>query len=448
MNDSRFHIGPPLAVAAIAAALGTRFFLMIRKYSVNIFFMDQWDFLNAFFQQKTSVLNLFRWQHGPHREGVGLLPDKFLYPLTHWDARVDSYLIGSAIFIAMLLALRLKHKLFGSLSYADVAIPLIFLTMAQHETLLGTPNPAHSGFPLLMIILYCLALLIDNRLLRYALILFLNLLLIYTGFGIFMAAVTIGFFPLECYWSARQIKPVPFIQPLIGLVLAVTSLASFFLNIHFWPAADCFELPHNHALNYFQFMWLLFSAFVVPRPPALSTGMLYLGAGILLLMVAVLVWHLLHLFKSPLPDTHLIGGVLIGFSLVFAVNNAVGRQCLGLDQAFSSRYNTLLIPAFLGVYFFLISQSWFVMRNLVLAIWVILLLPSSLVIPAVEINWYSAGKRQWADCYRRTGEIHYCDEETHFPIYPPSLAATTHLQEKLDYLKQNHLNLFKHTAPK
>jgi hypothetical protein len=446
MNDSHSCIGPAIAVALFAAVLGTRFFLIIRKYSVNIFFSDQWDYLIPFFQHKTTVSNLFRWEHAPHREGIGLLPDKFLYPLTHWDARVDSYLIGGAIFIAMLLALRLKYRLFGSLSYSDVAIPIIFLTMEQHETLLATPNPAHSGFPLLLIILYCLAILARNRLLRYAIVLPLNFLLIYTGFGIFMAAVTIGFFFLECYWSARNMTSVPFLQAFIGLFLATASLASFFFHYIFQSAVGCFELPHNNWLNYPQFMGLLLSAFVVPRPLTLSMEIIVLGAGILLLTVAALCWHLLHLLKSPLPETHLIGGVLIGFSLLFAATNAVGRQCLGPEQPFSSRYSTLIIPAFLGIYFFLLSKAWFGMRNLVLALWVILLLPSSLVIPVTEINWYSGGKSRWADCYRHTSNVRYCDEFSHFAIYPSP--AATHLQEKLDYLKQNHLNLFADPAPK
>src|SRR6202051_923979 len=154
MNDIRSRIGPAIAVALFAAVLGTRFFWIIRKYSVNIFFMDQWDYLTPFFQQKATFANLFFLEHGPHREGIGLLPDKFLYPLTHWDVRVDSYLIGGALFIAMLLALRLKYRLFGSLSYTDVAIrvlrrrprlcgsishpdvttPVNFLNMEHHES--------------------------------------------------------------------------------------------------------------------------------------------------------------------------------------------------------------------------------------------------------------------------------------------------------------------------
>ena len=68
----------------------------------------------------------------------------------------------------MLLARQLKSELYGALSYSDVAIPLIFLTLAQYEAVIGTPNPGYSALPLLMMMLYCLALLGRSRLRRYA----------------------------------------------------------------------------------------------------------------------------------------------------------------------------------------------------------------------------------------------------------------------------------------
>ncbi len=439
-RDHRSSLGPTIAVALTVIALGARWFLVIKKYSVNIFFMDQWDYLTLFFNQQTSIRHLFFWEHGPHREGVGLLPDKFLYPLTHWNARIDSFLIGAAILGAMLLALRLKCRLYGPLAYSDVAIPLIFLTMAQHETLLSVPNPAHSGFPLLMAMLYCLSLLARNQNLRFALILFLNFLLINTGFGIFMAGVTIGIFALECYWSSRHLSSVPIYSALAGLVLAVASLASFFFHYIFQSASPCFELPHNHWVRYPQFMGAMVAAFTIPRPFGVSNLLIFLGTLILMLMIAILIWHVLHLLKSPLPQTHLVGATLLGFSLLFAANTAVGRECMGVEQAIISRYGTLLIPAFLAVYFYLLSGNWYGWRNIVLALGVLALLPGSLVTPRSDIRWYSNGKRHWAECYIRTGDIRYCDQSTNFVLFPEP--EKTHLQEKLDYLKENRLNLF------
>jgi len=442
-SEDRFRFGPALVVSVAVAVLGVRFFLFIGKYSVNIFFMDQWDYLRLFFSRQANVASLFFLEHAPHREGVGLLPDLLLYPLSHWNSRVDSFAIGGAIFVAMLIALRLKCRLYGPLSYSDVAIPLIFLTVTQYETLVITPNPSHSGFPLLLIMGYCLALVAHSWLLRYALILSLNFFLIYTGFGIFMGAVSIGLFLLECYWSWRRFTSVPFLRPFTGLVLAAASVASFFVHYVFQPAVSCFQLPHNNWLNYPQFMGLMLSGFVVPRPLNVSTEMIVLGIAILLLMVMAFIWHSVHLFNFPIRETHLVGSVLLAFSLLFAANTSIGRQCLGMGQALSSRYSTLLIPAFLSVYFYFLSIPWRGARNLVLASFVILLVPVVVRTPIEEAGGFADAKRRWADCYVRTGDIRYCDAKADFKIYP--VPEETQLQQKLDYLKAHHLNLFAHS---
>lgn len=437
---------PLFAIASVIALLGVRFFLIISRYAVNVFFDDQWDYLSPFFHHQAGIIELFFWQHGPHREGIGLIADKFLYPLTHWNARTDSFLVGGSIFAAMLLALLLKRKLYGPLSYSDVAIPLTFLTLAQYQALVGPANPAYSGFPLLMMMLYCLALLGPNRLLRYSLVLALNFLLIYTGFGFFMGVVTLGVFLLECYWSWRHLTSAPFAQAVTALLVAAASLASFFVHYTFSPAADCFAISRGQLLQYPGFMALMFSAFVIPHP-SVSAGMMVLGAAILLIGLTVFGLHLLHLLKHSHPEANLIGAVLLSYSLLFSVNAAIGRLCLGLSVAYSSRYSTLLMPAFLAIYFYLLSrprQGW---RNLVLALWVLLLLSSAMHTPRGEMRWFSVGKRAWASCYVRTENIHYCDQIANFAVYP-FRPEQTGLQQKLDYLKQHRLNLFYDPGPK
>jgi hypothetical protein len=172
---------PQLTVIAVALFLGIRLFAFISDYSVNVLFQDQWDFLTPLFDGKASLVKLFLYQHGPHREGLGLIADSFLFPVTNWNARAESFLAGICVFAATLFALLLKYRLFGGLSYGDVAIPLIFLTLAQHETFIGAANAAPSAFPLLLIVLYSLALLTPRYRVRYALCLFLNFLLIFTG---------------------------------------------------------------------------------------------------------------------------------------------------------------------------------------------------------------------------------------------------------------------------
>jgi hypothetical protein len=445
VRDRRLRIGPVLAIAAAIAALGSRFFLVISKYSVNVFYLDQWEYLVPFFRNKPSTAELFFWQNGPHREGIGLIADKFLYPLTHWNARVDAFVVGGTIFAAMLLALRLKYRLFGTVSYADLAIPAIFLTLQQSEAMVATPNPAYSGFPLLMIMLYCLVLLGRKRLLRYSLALALDFLLIYTGLGIFMGVVTIGVFLLECYWSWHHMTSAPFGQTLAGLVVAVASLASFFVRYTFWPAVDCFEFPHRHLLQYPRFTALMFSGFAVPRPLHASSATTVLGVGILLVLLGIFGWHVLRLGKDARGDAHMIGAVLLSYSLLFAANTAVGRVCLTMDAAFGSRYVTLLIPAFLAAHFYLLSKPWHGKQGFVLAVWALLLLPAAVRRPG-ELRLYSNGKRNWANCYLRTENIDYCDQITNFSVHTSFEGIG--LRQKLDYLKQHKLNLFYEPNPK
>ena len=425
---------PAMALAICTIALGSRFFLFVHRYAVNVFFWDQWDFLDGFFHNQAGLVRLFLWQHGPHREGIGLIADKYLYAWSHWNERVDSFVIGGCVIAATALALVLKRRVFGSFAVSDIAIPAIFLTLGQYETLIGTPNLAYSGLPLLMIVLYCLSLLQRNVTARYGAVLVLNFLLIYTGFGIFMGVVTVGLFALELYWSFRSRTAVPLALAFAALLIAVISLASFFIRYVWAPAVDCFELPRHRLWLYPWFMSLMFARFLGLKegigPPTMVGLVLLLGA------LAILVAHVAHLVKHGPAPAPLLGAVLLGYSLLFSANAALGRVCLGLPEAArSSRYVTLMIPAFLGIYLYLLSWK-ASHRNLVFA----LLVPWLLIAAVPTTHWFADGKRAWAECYKKIGDIHACDSIAKFPIYPRPEA--TGLQQKLDFLQQHHLNLF------
>jgi len=427
----------------VAAALGIRFFLFISQYSVNVLFYDQWDFLGSFFRGKPTLAELFFWQHGPHREGVGLIADWLLYPATNWNVRAESFLIGACIFIAMILALWIKRKLFGAFGYWDVAIPLIFLSLSQYETLIGTPNAGYAGFPLLLMMLYLLALLVPLAPLRYGLVLLANFLLIYTGFGLFMGAVTLGIVAIECYRSLRRISPVRPLLPIGGLLLAAASLGSFFLNYTFAPAVDCFAPPGRDVLPYGRFMALMFANFFGLKLPLEDLTML--GAAVLLAAVGVIALQVINLLRrGGSANTPLVIAALLGYALLFSANTAVGRLCLGLPAAAQvSRYATLLIPGYLALYFFLQSIR-FALPRIAGSLLLIALFYADIGNAPEDhwpgIRWYANGKRAWAECYKQTGDIAHCDQATHFLIYPRP--ASTGLATKLDYLKQRHLNLF------
>ncbi len=126
------------------------------------------------------------------------------------------------------IAFSLKIRLWGSLSFADIAIPLIFFTPAQYESLWVTTDFAHGPLPLLLLVLYCLALTFEGAGTRYVLVLIVNFLGIYTGFGFLVGLITPIWLVLEYYArrAARETAGWVFMP----LALSLVSLASFFVG--------------------------------------------------------------------------------------------------------------------------------------------------------------------------------------------------------------------------
>src|SRR5215469_3138774 len=129
-RDSRWQA---LVVLTTLLALTVRTFSLISHYAVNVFFMDQWDFNEVTLFEKHSLWEMFRWQHGPHRQGLGAIVAHLIEPLFHWNTRTESFVMGGVVVLAAVCALWLKWRLFGCLILFDVCIPLIVLSPLQYE---------------------------------------------------------------------------------------------------------------------------------------------------------------------------------------------------------------------------------------------------------------------------------------------------------------------------
>src|SRR5215813_12566027 len=191
-----------VAVLAAFAALSARLFTLISRYAVNVFFMDQWDFNEATLFEKHSLWEMFRWQHGPHRQGLGAVLTYWIEPHFRWSSRADAFLAGAIVVLAAAVALYLKYRFFGELRVSDVCIPLIFLTPLQYEAVLITANLTQGPLPLLLLLAYAGAWTISSENLRYALILILNFLAIHTGYCFFLGLITPLALGLDYYAAA------------------------------------------------------------------------------------------------------------------------------------------------------------------------------------------------------------------------------------------------------
>src|SRR5262249_45185912 len=113
----------------------------------------------------------------------GALFEKLVDPLSGWNSRVESFVVGGVVVVAALCALLLKHRPYGRLVLPDVVVPAILFTPAQWETLVLTPNFAHGPLPLLLVMLYFLAWTLPNGKAKFPLVLLVNFFTVYTGWA-------------------------------------------------------------------------------------------------------------------------------------------------------------------------------------------------------------------------------------------------------------------------
>jgi hypothetical protein len=423
-----------------ASVLVLRFYWIIFKYAVNLFFFDEWDIYTPLFEG-LPWWRIFVAQHGPHRQGLGVVVVTKIFALTDWDSRLQAFTIGTAIVLAMILATYLKVRMFGPIVVSDVIIPITFLGLGQWEVILSGPGPSPQAFPLLLLIAYCLSWIGRNVLFRNIFILITNFLLIFTGYGIFIGGITISLFAFETYQSAKQRNRRQKRAAMLSLAIAAASLASFFYGYQFNAASDCYHFPYRNPAAYPVFMGLMYSRFL-----GIKRGLIFasaVGICVIGIISTLFVRHARMLWKYSLDNRQSVPIViLIGYSLIYSTAAAVGRVCLGLDTARASRYLTLLIPAFLGAYFGVLTIQNDRKRTLFTAFLFLALLPSSIQRNHKEIESFSAFKRSWKECYLAHEDIRFCDAETNFQLYP--CPECIHLKEKLEFLKQNRLNLYAH----
>ena len=438
---TRGELGPLLLICACYLVVGTKFFAFIDRYSVNLFYWDHWDFENGPLFEHHSLWQIFRWQHGPHCQGFGGLVSALIDPLFHWSSRAQSFEAGILVLLASVCALWLRRRIWGKLEYFDVAIPFLFLVRNQAVSFIAGANIAHGPMPLLLVVVYCLAWTIRTPQWRYSSLVVLNFFLIYTGFGLFMGIVTLLLLVTEVY--AAEAGTPQRKQSLVALLAAAASLASFFIGYHLDSASPCLAANPHSAFPYVWFIALMFAYFAGAQGLGFVPTLLGSLMGVALLMWFIFALKCLMLRESRNRQRYLVIAALAGYAFLFCINTAIGRICLGITAGQQPRYMPYMITAFLALYLSFASIRSPQSRNLVLSGFLVFAAWCSLHLDTW--TWLSARNRSrdqhaWRECYLRRESVEECDAITGSKIYPSPEA--THLQEKLQFLKQKHLNLY------
>jgi hypothetical protein len=436
---------PALLVVLAFVVFAARMFRLISRYAVNIFYSDQWVFNDATLFQKHSLWQMFAWQHGPHRQGLGALFEKLVDPPFDWNSRIESFVVGGVILAAAICALWLKRRLYGPFTPFDIVIPAIFFAPGQWETLFLTANFAHGPLPLLLIMLYCLAWTCRRSVIRYPLVLLIGFVTTYTGFGLFLGVLTPILLLLDYRASVPEAR-LPRAYLIAVIVVALASLASFFIGYRFNPDLDCFSFRPQSPISYLAYAALMFANCFALK----GTGALQQVVGIaaliaLLAFLTAAVYRLLRGLKPGLPKQNherpLIVAALIAYCLLFCANTAYGRLCSGLGLAQSSRYVIYLNLGMLGAYFALLNVPRPYARNILLTGLLLAVLPAARHVNPGEMIYFRDVKLKWKACYLQSENIDDCNRRAGSPIFSHA-PERTHLQEKLQYLKRTRQNLY------
>jgi hypothetical protein len=416
-------------------------FYIIHRYAVDVPYWDQWDFYNAFFQPH-GLWEIFSWEHGPHRQGAGFFLIWLTNGLTGWDQRAQAFMIGIVMVCAAAAALWLKKRLIGPLQWHDAIPVLMILSLKPWEIYFNTPNVSHGALPLLLILLLGISWTVKNPFLRYSLVVVLNFLALFTGFGVFAALVTPILLAFDCRHTVRNRKWRELVVAGAALCCSIASIGCFFHNYIFQSAVDCFHFPDPHWYLYPVFMAIEFAAMILQNNTAsIRTSIVGLFAlGIVLYMLGAAFLRLRQ--QAEHYSRHQAVFFLLAYSLLFAANAAVGRLCLGLEAASISRYVPLIMPSMVGAYLYYLGHPQRVRRKQVIAV-----LFCATVYTCI-IPWQLKAaerlcreKASWVQAYRVTGDAKSADALSGCRVYPDP--DRTNLDHKLNWLRLHHFSLFR-----
>jgi hypothetical protein len=433
-------------VASVFLLLSVNLGRVTSAYAVNVLYWDQWDFYRPLFDH-AGWWDCFDFQHGPHRQGVGMLLTRVLAKFGHWNSRWDSFGVFGCLVAAGLLAIPLAWKAGVRQPLLLAGVPLIYLNIRQYEGLVDSSNISHGAMPVLLFTLYCLAWFTRQTPVRLALICVLTFGLIFTGFGIFVGLITPIVLIVELVQAVLAKKPAWAACVVVALLAVAASWWAFKQNYYFDPSVADFTFPWKSPMDYLYFVSLMLANFFgvghgisgTIEPYVTIFGSYVFGG--LILICGIHAWRMVRSGVLAARSSVVIF-VLSGYSLIYLVNTAVGRVSLDWRVvAMSGRYVTLLIPAGMAILLHLatlrrrwvaVSSAMFYLLLLAFGTWT--LYPKDIA----ECELFHDGRQAWKTAYLEDHDESKADRTSGFAIYPNPNTIT----DRLEYLRKNRLNLF------
>jgi hypothetical protein len=430
--------GLTIAMAAFGV-LAWRQYLLVDKFAVNLMYWDQWWYYQNLADHGTW-LSSFLFQLGPHRMGVGLLVTRILANLGSWNSRWDAFAVSFTLILAAALAWKLARRCGVRNGAALAAVPLMFLNLHGYGALTETANLSHGAMPVLLIVLFALSSFVTRDGWRLFVQAVLAVLLIFTGFGIFMGIVALLIFSIEAAQSWRSRRQVKLAYAMSAVAVVVTAWVLFFRHYQFISSIPNFRFPYEKPHEYFLFIALMLANFFgVAHAGPLDVWVGAAVAAALLLAGGLHGWRMIRQGVVEQPTSTVIFS-LATFEFIYLINTAIGRVMLGLDGApRASRYVVLIVPGALAI-FLTLANGKPARRSAFLAlVFAILLVPATAFLHWSEsqsIVDFATGRRIWKETYLETHSEARASARSHFDVFPIPIP------DRLRYLEEHRLNLF------
>ena len=442
---NREKLSRTVFVLGVFAVCLVRLVSLVQATAVDVLFDDQWDALRPLFTNQGPGQTFFS-QHGLPFLGLGGVVDWYLFAVTGWDVRAESWAGVVALVLATAFALALAVRLRGHLAWSDAAFPLLLLSGLHWETLTFTPFLGATILPLLFTVLLAYAWSSEARWGRVFWIGLLGALTLFTGYGFcgFPATVALAL----VLWCRPRPVPARDHRWVYGWILAVAGVAALaFVAQQRWALGEGpFRFPVANWWDYPRFVALLFTSMLGWR--AITVGSVLVGAILLALVIAAWAGAARAIWRRQPSGRARAVWILTGTSLVYATLNAVGRLPTNLEAAFMWRYTTLMMPALCGLA--LAAEGWAKSRTprLRLGLGVAWLALAGMIWGNFTPETYAAtvaqAKRLWVASYLSSRDLHAANQASNYWVYfqnPDSPGVA----EKLRWLEKRHLSFFRTT---
>ena len=408
------------------------------RYAVNLLFFDQWSLFSAFFEDY-GPWQIFTFQHGPHRQGVGFFLTIWMAKLSGLNTRWDAFAVVGCIVGAGISGAGLAVRCGVSAVLAFIGAGLIFFNLRQYEIFLSAPNLCVGGLPLFLVVLCACSWLIKRPSIRLPLIGVTVFNMIFSGYAIFAGGLIPALLLVELVqaWKAGDRRRSGFVALALGICAAGWML--FSVDYVFMPAGEGFRFPYEKPWEYFYFAAIMHANMVGIS----GYGVFSIVAGglIFLSVVAVFLWHGWRLLRHGVVNQPVSAAIftLAGYGLLYCMSASVGRVMMGLPAALAPRYGTLLIPGVFAVFLHLSLYKWprfhiLPMVSLALFAFGTLALRQAWI----GVMWFHNGQTEWKAAYLETRDELEANRRSKFRVFPEPGFVT----QRMDYLEKRQLNLF------